>query len=119
MSHFRVITHAIRAGLLMVAGSALIAGPFLLGLATAALVTGVVVGALAIALGVAGTEPGTRGSLPLSAQATYDRGLGVGLIASAGLFTLWGEPEAALLFAGAGLAALLMTTVVRYTAGTA
>lgn len=119
MSQFRSITHAIRAGLLMVAGSALIAGPFLLGLDAAALVTGVVVGALAIALGVAGTEPGTRGSLPLSAQASYDRGLGVGLIASAGLFTLWGEPQAALLFAGAGLAALLMTTVVRYTAGTA
>ena len=102
----------------MGAGSALIAGPFLLGLDAAPLVTGVIIGSLAIALGLAGTEPGTRGSLPLSAQATYDRGLAVGLIASAGIFVLFGEPVAAALFGAAGLAALLMTSVTRYSAGT-
>jgi hypothetical protein len=103
----------------VVAGSALIAVPFLLELGAAPLVTGVVIGTLTIALGVAGTEPGTRGSLPLSAQATYDRGLALGLVASAGLFVLYGQIEAALLFAGAGIAAFLMTAVTRYSAGTA
>jgi hypothetical protein len=101
------------------AGSALIAVPFLLGLGAAPLVTGVVVGSLAIALGVAGTEPGARGSLPLSTQAVYDRGLGVGLILSAGLFALFGELEAMGLFLAAGLSALIMTSVTRYSAGTA
>jgi hypothetical protein len=103
----------------VVAGTALIAGPFLLGLDAAPLVTGVIIGALAIALGLAGTEPGSRGSLPMSTQAVYDRGLALGLIASAGIFALYGELAAMGLFAGAGLAALLMTTVTRYSAGTA
>jgi hypothetical protein len=111
-----VITHSLRPALLMVAGSALIALPFLMGLDAAPLVTGVVVGTLAIALGLAGTEPGGRGSLPLSAQAVYDRGLALGLLLSGGIFGLAGEPEAMLLFAGAGLAALVMTAVTRYSA---
>jgi hypothetical protein len=82
-------------------------------------VTGVIVGALAIALGLAGTEPGSRGSLPLSTQAVYDRGLAFGLVVSAGIFGLYGELEAMGLFAAAGLAALVMTSVTRYSAGTA
>jgi len=116
MSSPHVIAHALRAALLMVAGSALIAGPFLLGLGPAPLVTGVLVGTLAIALGLAGTEPGARGSLPLSAQAAYDRGLALGLLLSAGIFAVADELAAAGLFAAAGVAALVMTTVTRYSA---
>ena len=52
----------------------------------------------------------------MSAQATYDRGLALGLMVSGGLFVLYGQLEAAALFAGAGLAALLMTAVTRYSA---
>jgi hypothetical protein len=100
----------------VVAGSALIFGPFLMGLGAAALVSGVIVGALAVALGLAGTEAGSRGSLPLSAQSVYDRGLALGLIVSAGLFALFGQFEATALFAAAGLAALIMTSVTRYSA---
>jgi hypothetical protein len=116
MSEFRRTSHALRSALLVVAGSALIAGPFLLGLDAAPLVTGVLIGALTIALGLAGTEPGTRGSLPMSAQATYDRGLALGLILSGGLFVLYGQLEAAALFTGAGLTALLVAGVTRYSA---
>jgi hypothetical protein len=119
MKRTHVISHALRSGLLVVAGSALIAVPFLLGLDAAPLVTGVLVGSLAIALGVAGTEPGARGSLPLSSQAIYDRGLALGLILSAVLFALFGQFAAMALFAAAGLAALIMTAVTRYSAGTA
>jgi hypothetical protein len=113
------MSHALRSGLLVLAGSALIAVPFLLGLDAAPLVTGVLVGSIAVALGVAGTEPGARGSLPMSTQAVYDRGLALGLILSAGLFALFGQFEATALFAAAGLAALIMTSVTRYSAGTA
>jgi hypothetical protein len=116
MGSSHVISHSLRPALLMVAGSALIAGPFLMGLDAAPLVTGVAVGTLAIALGLAGTEPGGRGSLPLSAQAVYDRGLALGLLLSGGIFGVAGEPEAMVLFAGAGLAALFMTAVTRYSA---
>jgi hypothetical protein len=118
MSRTHVISHALRAGLLVVAGSALIGVPFVLSLEAAPLVTGVLVGSIAIALGLAGTEPGARGSLPLSTQAIYDRGLALGLILSAGLFALFGQWEAMGLFAVAGLAALIMTSVTRYSAGT-
>jgi hypothetical protein len=119
MSGSSVIHHAARAGLLVAAGSALIGVPFILGLDAAPLVTGVIVGALTIGLGLAGTEPGGRGSLPLSSQAVYDRGLALGLILSAGLFALYGELEAMALFGLAGLAALIVTSVTRYSAGTA
>jgi hypothetical protein len=119
MPRSTVTHHALRAGLLVVAGSALIGVPFVLGLNAAPLVTGVIIGALTIALGLAGTEPGARGSLPLSSQATYDRGLALGLLVSAGLFGLYGELEALALFAVAGLAALITTSVTRYSAGTA
>ena len=111
-----MISHALRAALLVVAGTALIGGPFLMGLDPAPLVTGVLVGTLAIALGLAGTEPGGRGTLPLSAQAVYDRGLVLGLLLSAGIFGVAGEPEAMGLFAAAGIAALVMTSVTRYSA---
>ena len=119
MTRSAVTHHALRAGLLVAAGSALIAVPFVLGLDAAPLVAGVIVGALTIALGLAGTEPGARGSLSLSSQAAYDRGLALGLLVSAGLFGLFGEFEALALFALAGLAALITTSVTRYSAGTA
>jgi hypothetical protein len=119
MSRTHIIAHGLRAALLVAAGSALIGVPFLLGLDAAPLVTGVLVGSLAIGLGLAGTEPGSRGSLPLSTQAVYDRGLALGLLLSAGIFGLFGEPAAMGLFAIAGLAALIMTSVTRYSAGTA
>jgi len=116
MGSTRLISHALRSALLVVAGSALIAVPFLMGLDPAPLVTGVLVGTLAIALGLAGTDAGGRGTLPLSAQAVYDRGLALGLLLSAGIFGIDGESQAMLLFAGAGLAALAMTAVTRYSA---
>jgi hypothetical protein len=119
MTRSNVIHHALRAGLLMVVGSALIGVPFALGLDAAPLVSGVIVGALTIALGIAGTEPGGRGTLSLSSQAAYDRGLALGLFVSALLFALFGEFAAMTLFGAAGLAALISTSVTRYSAGTA
>jgi hypothetical protein len=119
MTRSATIHHALRAGLLVAAGSALIGVPFVLGLGAAPLVAGVIVGALTIGLGLAGTEPGGRGTLPMSTQAAYDRGLALGLIVSAVLFGLFGELEALALFALAGLAALITVSVTRYSAGTA
>jgi hypothetical protein len=116
MSSTHLISHGLRPSLLVTAGSALIAVPLLMGLDAAPIVTGVMVGTLAIALGLAGTEPGGRGTLPLSAQLVYDRGLALGLILSAGIFGVAGQLEAMVLFAGAGIAALVMSAVTRYSA---
>jgi hypothetical protein len=116
MTVLRLISPAFRAGLLMVAGSGLIAAPLMLQLGTAAIVTGTIIGVLAIALGLAGTEAEGRGTLPVSAQAIFDRGLAVGLLLVAVIFGLADETGAALLFAAAGAGALVVTTITRYSA---
>jgi hypothetical protein len=54
----------------------------------------------------------------MSTQAVWDRGLALGLLLSAGIFGLFGEITAMTLFAVAGAAALVMTSVTRYSAGT-
>jgi hypothetical protein len=108
-----------RSGVLTLAGSALIVSPLAFGLGPAALLTGVVVGVLAVALGLAGTDSSGRGVLPLSAQAGYDRGLAVGLIAAGVAFGLAGESGAFALFAAAGVLALVVTSVTRYSASPA
>lgn len=112
----RLITPAARSGLLTVAGMALIAAPVLLGLGATPLLIAVLAGALTVALGLAGTDTDGRGTLSLSAQASLDRLLGVALVLVAAAFGVAGQDEALALFAAAGLAALLVTSVTRYSA---
>jgi hypothetical protein len=116
MTVLRLISPAARAGLLVAAGIGLIAAPLLVGAGTAALITGIVLGALAIELGLAGTASEGRGTLPLSAQAVYDRGLALGLFVVAAIFALAGETEAAPIFAAVGAVALVVTSITRYSA---
>jgi hypothetical protein len=116
MTLLRLISPAARAGLLVAAGVGLIAAPALVGAGTAPLITGLVVGALAIELGVAGTASEGRGTLPISAHAVYDRGLAIGLFVAAAIFGLTGETDAAPVFAAAGALALLVTSITRYSA---
>jgi hypothetical protein len=116
MTVLRLIPLALRSGLLVLAGAGLIAAPFALGLGPAALVTAVAVGGIMVALGLAGTDTSGRGTLPVSAHAAYDRGIAVGLILTALLFGAAGQAEAALVFGAAGAAALVVTTITRYSA---
>jgi hypothetical protein len=118
MTIARLISPALRSGLLMSAGTALIALPTAFGLGAAAIVTGVAIGVLVVALALAGTETGGRGTLPISAQAVYDRGIAVGLLVVGVIFAVAGEPAAGLLFAAAGASALVVTSITRYSAST-
>jgi hypothetical protein len=90
--------------------------PVILDLGAAAIVTGLFVGILAMALGVAATDTTGRGTLPLTAQAVYDRGLAVGLLLAGILFGLFGQQVALAVFAGAGLVELVLSSLTRYTA---
>jgi|SRR5215211_1154352 len=117
MTVARLISTSLRSGLLISAGSALMMLPFAAGLQPAAMVTGVVVGAITVALGLAGTDSQGRGTLPVSAQATLDRGLALGLLAVGILFGAGGDQASLVVFGGAGLGALLVTLTTRYTAG--
>ncbi|MEA2417954.1 MAG: hypothetical protein QOE60_160 [Thermoleophilaceae bacterium] len=119
MTIARLISPALRSGLLMTAGTALIGVPFAIGLDAAAIVTGLTVGVMVVALALAGTAPDGRGTLPVSAQAVFDRGLAVGLLVVAVVFGIAGDLGAALLFATAGLSALVVTSITRYSASTA
>ena len=100
---------------MIAAGSALTMLPVALGLGPAAILTGIVVGVIATGLGIAGTDTQGRGTLPLSAQAVYDRGLAVGLLLAGVMFGLAGEQTALAVFAGAGLAQLVVGGITRYT----
>jgi hypothetical protein len=119
MTVARLISPALRSGLLMTAGTALIGLPFAFGLGAAPIVTGLTIGVLIVALALAGTETSGRGTLPVSAQAVYDRGIGFGLLGVGLVFGLAGDLGAALLFATAGVAALIVTSITRYSASPA
>ena len=119
MTIARIISPALRSGLLMAAGTALIGVPFAVGLGAAAIVTGLTVGVFVVALALAGTATEGRGTLPISAQAVYDRGIAFGLLIVAVVFGIAGELGAALLFATAGVAAVIVTSITRYSASPA
>ena len=78
--------------------------------------TGIGVGAVMVALALAGTETSGRGTLPVSAQAVYDRGIAIGLLLVALVFGAAGDGSASLLFAVAGAAALAVTSITSYSA---
>jgi hypothetical protein len=115
MSLSRTFTPALRSGLVLTAGALLIVTPLAVGLSHAAAATGLATGVLAIALGLAGTADAGRGTLPLSSQAAYDAGLGVGLFLAGVLFGLGGELGAMALFAAMGLALLAITSSTVYS----
>ncbi|MBA3264684.1 MAG: hypothetical protein H0T69_19890 [Thermoleophilaceae bacterium] len=119
MTVARLISPALRSGLLMSAGTALIGIPFAIGLGAAAIVTGLTIGVLIVALALAGTAPSGRGTLPVSAQAVYDRGIALGLLLVGVVFGFSGDLGAALLFATAGVAALIVTSITRYSTSAA
>ena len=119
MTIARLISPSLRSGLLMTAGTALIGVPFVVGLDAAAIVTGLAIGVVIVALALAGTATGERGTIPVSAQAVYDRGIAIGLLVVGALFAFAGDLGGALLFATAGLAALIIASITRYSASTA
>ena len=118
MTIARLISPAFRSGLLMAGGTALIALPTMFGLDAAAIVTGLMLGVAIVALALAGTAPDGRGTLPVSAQAVYDRGIAFGLLAVALVFGATGDVAAGVLFAAAGIGALIVTSITRYSTST-
>ena len=101
--------------MLISVGTALMVLPLVTGLNPAGVVTGIAVGGLAVALGIAGTGTQGRGTLPISVQAVYDRGLAVGLLAVGVLYGVVGDQAALLVFGLAGLSILLVSVTTRYS----
>jgi len=112
----RLISLDTRSGIEVLLGTLVLFVPIALSLSVAAMVTGVVLGAILVGLGLAGTANGGRGTLPVSTQAVYDQGFAVGLVLTGGAFALIGEQAAGGVFAAAGLAGLVMAMLTRYSA---
>lgn len=81
------------------------------------MVAGLAIAALAIGSGLAGTASSGRGTIPVRAQAAYDEGLALGLLAIAVVFGVAGDPGAGALFGVAGLVMLVICFSTRYTLG--
>jgi hypothetical protein len=110
MTALRLIPLPIHSALEMFIGLVLIGAPFALGLSTAALVAGVVVGALVAGLALQGMEPTS-----VSAHHAADHGIAVGLAGAAILFAA-SDSTAAIIFGAAALAQLALNLTTRYTA---
>jgi hypothetical protein len=109
----------LHAGIELTLGAALVLVPFLVGLGPAAAAVSVTVGVLAIGLALTASEPGARGSLPLSAHAAYDWGLGVSLLGAGAVFGLLdGAGSLAFFFLAGGLE-LALVAATRYSPRTA
>lgn len=104
-----------RAGLVTFIGASTLLAPLVLNLSVAAMAIGIGVGAIAIGLGLSGTAAEGRGVLPLSALASYDQGLALGLIFCAGVFVVTVQPLAVAVFAVAAFAQAVVTLSTRYT----
>ena len=115
MTVARLISIDTRSGLLVGLGAAILFAPIALGLSAAAMVVGITIGALAIGLGIAGTAPSGRGTIPVNAHMAYDAGLAFGLLLTAAAFAVIGEMGAAGLFAGAGVLQFALSATTRYT----
>ncbi len=104
-----------RAALVTFIGASTLLTPLVLGLSFTAVAIGLAVGVLAIGLGLAGTADDGRGVLPLSALASYDQGLALGLAVSAIAFILASQPLAVVVFAAAAIAQAVVSLSTRYT----
>src|SRR3954465_9941159 len=116
MTLARLISPALRSGLMIATGSSLIVIPAALSLSSAVIVTAIAAGILAMALGLAGTDNQGRGTLSLSAQAVYDRLLALALLSAGVAFGLAGNRNALALFGALRLAPLRVAVSPRYTA---
>jgi hypothetical protein len=95
--------------------AALILLPYAIGLAPAAIAAGIGIGALLAGLAIAGSEPGSRGGLPLSAHAVYDWAAGTGLLCAGIILGFATGPASLILFLAAGAAELTLTASTSYS----
>ena len=114
MRRSRLISAEMRSALLIPLGVAIPVTAALLSLSTAAQLSGLAIAILVVGLGLAGTAPSGRGTIPVSQQAGYDLGLAVGLAGAAVLFVLAGDAPAAALFVGFGVLTFAINLFTRY-----
>ena len=108
------VSYALHAALELITAVALIATPFAIGLSVNATITAAAIGILLFGLAVSATDSDGRGTLPISAHATYDAAIALVLVGAAVVFGLLGEVPALALLLAAGVAQLTLNGFTRY-----
>jgi len=109
------VPYTLHAALELVTASALIGVPFAIGLSLDATVTAVVVGTLLFGLAVSATDAEGRGTLPVSAHASYDAAVALVLVGAAIVFGIAGDVPALVFLLAAGIAQLTLNGFTRYS----
>ena len=109
------INYALHAALELITATALIGVPFAIGLSLDATITAIALGIVLFGLAVSATESEGRGTLPISAHATYDAAVAFVLVGAAIVFGLSGEAPALALLLTAGVAQLTLNGFTRYS----
>ena len=109
------VPYTLHAALELVTATALIGVPFAIGLSLDATVTAGVIGVVLFGLAVSATASDGRGTLPISAHATYDAAVALVLVGAAVVFGLLGEVPALVFLLAAGIAQLTLNGFTRYS----
>ena len=109
------VSYPLHAALELITATALIGVPFAIGLSVDATITAGVVGIVLFGLAVSATESEGRGTLPISAHATYDAAVAFVLVGAAVVFGLLGEVPALVFLLAAGIAQLTLNGFTRYS----
>jgi hypothetical protein len=104
----------IHAAIELAVAASLILLPYAIGLPPAAIMTGIGIGALLASLAIAGSDPASRGGLPLSAHMAYDWGAATGLLCAGIVLGLAVGPISLIFFVAAGLAELALAASTSY-----
>jgi len=108
------VPFALHAALELITAVALLAVPFAVGLSVDATITAGALGVLLFGLAVSATDSDGRGTLPISAHATYDAAIALVLVGAAVVFGVVGETPALVLLLSAGIAQLTLNGFTRY-----
>ena len=109
------VSYPLHAALELITATALIGVPFAIGLSLDATITAAVLGVVLFGLAVSATESEGRGTLPISAHATYDAAVALVLVGAAVVFGLAGETAALVFLLLAGVAQLTLNGFTRYS----
>ena len=108
------VSYALHAALELITAVALLSVPFAIGLSLDATITAGVIGIILFGLAVSATDSDGRGTLPISAHATYDAAVALVLVGAAVVFGVIGETPALALLLAAGIAQLTLNGFTRY-----
>ena len=109
------VSYPLHAALELLTATALIGVPFTIGLSINATITAALLGILLFGLAVSATATEGRGTLPISAHATYDAAVALVLVGAAVVFGLAGETPALVFLLAAGIAQLTLNALTRYS----